>query len=303
MWIVPESEPVRLRPRMWILVTHRTAFEYDETIAETVMELRLRPRSTGGQRCHGFELAVTPAGAVSERLDLDGNTVHFFNYRPPHRHVDVVSRSLVETGLPAPAEPPAPLRPIERARFLQFDGPVERLPAVDAWAARLRPADPADGAVLAAALLALTEEVHTTLAYRPGVTGVYTTVGDVLAAGAGVCQDFTHVWLAVARAMGVPARYVSGYILSGGDRQGAEASHAWAEAWVPGRGWCGYDPTNPLQAGAAHVAVAVGRHYGDVPPTKGFYRGTSRERLHVEVSTAVASPNALATFSTAAAAS
>jgi transglutaminase-like putative cysteine protease len=101
----------------------------------------------------------------------------------------------------------------------------------------------------------------------------------------GVCQDFAHLFVSVGRAMGVPTRYVSGYIPAGGGRVGYGASHAWAEAMIPGRGWVGYDPTNPVRAGEDHVRVAVGRDYYDVPPTRGVYIGGAAEEMEVVVET------------------
>src|SRR5262249_40391886 len=124
--------------------------------------------------------------------------------------------------------------------------------------------------------------VHDHFRYARGSTHVQSTVHDVLAAGAGVCQDFAHVLIALARARGLPARYVSGYLIpaEATDRgngveqvMGGRASHAWAEVFVPGAGWLGLDPTLGTPASARHVRVAYGRDYGDVPPVRGVYRG------------------------------
>jgi transglutaminase-like putative cysteine protease len=121
--------------------------------------------------------------------------------------------------------------------------------------------------------------------YRPQTTDVYTAVDQVIRERVGVCQDFAHLFISVARALGVPCRYVSGYIHSGAGHLGVGASHAWAEAFVEGRGWIGYDPTNPVRAGEHHVRVAVGRDYQDVAPTRGSYVGAAPERMRVEVET------------------
>jgi transglutaminase-like putative cysteine protease len=112
---------------------------------------------------------------------------------------------------------------------------------------------------------------------------VTTAVDEVLRLRSGVCQDFAHLFIAVARAMGVPARYVSGYVYSGSGATSVGASHAWAEAWVPGRGWLGYDATHPVRAGEQHVRVAVGRDYRDAAPTRGVYVGAARGQLDVRV--------------------
>jgi transglutaminase-like putative cysteine protease len=117
------------------------------------------------------------------------------------------------------------------------------------------------------------------------VTNVYTAVDDVLALRAGVCQDFAHLFIAAARAMGVPARYVSGYIHFPGERGATTASHAWAEGWVPGRGWVGYDATRPVRVTENHVRLAVGRDYSDAAPTRGIYVGSATGAMEVSVRT------------------
>jgi len=118
------------------------------------------------------------------------------------------------------------------------------------------------------------------------VTSVYTGVEEVLELRAGVCQDFAHLFIAAARAMGIAARYVSGYIHIPGDGGITEgASHAWAEAWVPGAGWVGFDATHPVRAGENHVRVAVGRDYRDAAPTRGVYVGTATGTMNVIVRT------------------
>jgi transglutaminase-like putative cysteine protease len=145
---------------------------------------------------------------------------------------------------------------------------------------RLRPAGPDE---VEAALDALALDINDRFEYQAETTDVYTGVAEVLKLRRGVCQDFAHLYVAVGRAMGIPTRYVSGYVVPGGDRLGAAATHAWAEAWVPGRGWIGYDPTNPIKVGPQHVAVAVGRDYQDVAPTRGVFVGRAEEEMEVDV--------------------
>jgi transglutaminase-like putative cysteine protease len=119
------------------------------------------------------------------------------------------------------------------------------------------------------------------------VTNVYSSVDEVLELKAGVCQDFAHLFIAVARAMGVPARYVSGYIHAKRGAGVATASHAWAEAWVPDRGWVGYDATHPVRTSDHHVRLAVGRDYSDAAPTRGIYVGSATGAMEVRVRTRV----------------
>ena len=131
--------------------------------------------------------------------------------------------------------------------------------------------------------------VHERFEYRPDVTTVETSVQQVLTHASGVCQDLAHVLLGLCRAIGIPARYVSGYIMAsheaGAPTRGAAASHAWVEAFTPTHGWRGFDPTNDLMASEHHVKMAVGRDYHDVPPTRGTFRGLAVEELSVAVTT------------------
>ena len=267
-----------------IEVVHTTDFQYDRDIAETIMELRLQPLSDATQRCLNFQLTVDPPGHVTNFPDSHGNVVHHFNYRPRHRRILIVARSVVETGL-ANFTPGLPGPATWRYQFRTFDGPVQELPEVLALADQLRPARLDDADEVERALVDLTTTIHQRFQYQPGVTNVLSTVADMLQFGAGVCQDFTHFWIAVCRAMAIPARYVSGDLHEPIDVGDYEATHAWPEAWIPGKGWSGFDPTNPTRATPRHVKVAVGRDYRDVAPTKGVFLGPANEQIRVQVQT------------------
>jgi len=264
-------------------VVHQTVLAYDDEIADTSMEMRLRPRDESGQRCLSYELRVEPRGPVRSYRDPFGNQVEVYNHRPPHRRVVVEARSDVVTSAPAPVRE-GTISEGERYRLLRFDGPVVDSPALRALVAELTPS----GATVAPALLCdLAALVHDRFAYEPNVTNVASTSEDLLSLGRGVCQDFAHLWLGLCRALGMPARYVSGYIWNGDDRP-EQASHAWGEAWLPGQGWLACDPTNYSpqsrgRVGEQHVRVAVGRDYRDVPPTRGVFRGAAHETLSVDV--------------------
>jgi transglutaminase-like putative cysteine protease len=128
--------------------------------------------------------------------------------------------------------------------------------------------------------------LHRALRYERGSTRADSPIDECLASGKGVCQDFAHVFIAAARELGIPARYVSGYLFRRrGDDEGpaSDATHAWAEAFLPDVGWLGFDPSNDVAAGPAHVRVAVGRDYRDVPPTRGVFKGISETKLTVHV--------------------
>ena len=265
-------------------IEHTTRFSYSGPITETVMEVRLQPLDGRGQRCLDFNLEVSPRMPVGTYRDGYGNRVHYFNLLRAHDRVRVTSRSLVEMDLEnnrvRSAEPDLVFD------FLRFRPPVTDLPGVRRLAVRHAPADLASGPAVETALDALTVAISHDFAYDPAVTSVYTGVEEVLELRAGVCQDFAHLFIAAARAMGVPARYVSGYIHIPGDGGITEgASHAWAEAWVPGAGWVGFDATHPIRAGENHVRVAVGRDYRDAAPTRGVYVGTATGTMNVNVRT------------------
>lgn len=262
---------------MRLEVVHHTTLTYDQPIAETHMEVRLRPLDGAGQVVESFELAVAPSAEVRSFRDGFGNVAHYFNQVAVHSQVDVTGQSFVRTRAGVPALDDT-LFPDD---FLQFRDPVLDVPGVRELAARFR-----QGSV-EVRLDALAAHINERFEYRPQTTQVSTTVEEVLRRRVGVCQDFAHLFVAAARAMGIPTRYVSGYIHAGIGYQGTGASHAWAEALVPDQGWVGYDPTNPIRTSEYHVRVAVGRDYQDVAPTRGTYVGSAVERMEVQVTTRV----------------
>ena len=265
---------------MKLEIVHSTRYRYSRPIAETVMEVRLRPMDGNGQRCDDFKLELSHGIMARTYIDGFGNHVHYFNLVRPHAGMSVVSRSMVETGLGPDDEPGEELV----QDFLRFRSPVKDVEGIRELAARHAITDAASPTAVEHALDALTTTISSEFTYDRTVTNVYSAVDDVLALRAGVCQDFAHLFLAVARAIGVPARYVSGYIHSPGERE-STASHAWAEAWVPGRGWIGFDATHPVRTTPHHVRLAVGRDYTDVAPTRGVYIGSATSTMSISVKT------------------
>ena len=274
---------------MKLEIVHSTHYRYSGPIAETVMELRLRPMDGNGQRCLEFELDVSSGIKPRTYRDGYGNNVHYFNLVRPHTRLSVTSTSVVETGL----EPDADAGEELVQDFLRYRSPVKDVPGIRELAAQHAIGEPTSGSSVEQALDELTLAISRDFAYDRAVTNVYSAVDDVLALRAGVCQDFAHLFIAVARAMGVPARYVSGYIHAsaapelkrGAAGNVATASHAWAEAWVPGRGWIGYDATHPVRTSEHHVRLAVGRDYSDAAPTRGIYVGSATGAMEVTVRT------------------
>jgi transglutaminase-like putative cysteine protease len=264
---------------MRLAIRHLTRYTYPNPIAETHMELRLQPAERAGQHVVSFDLRVLPASPARRYVDAFGNVVHAFNHVPAHDLVEIASLGVVDTGLGEPA-----LEDDETPEdFLNFRPPVLDVPAVRRLAGRHRVERPDSTRSVERTLDELTRDIGQHVSYRPESTTVFSAVDEVLRQRTGVCQDFAHLFIAAARALRIPARYVSGYVYTGDGGPVVGASHAWAEAWVPRRGWVGYDATHPVRTGDRHVRVAVGRDYRDAAPTRGVYVGAARGVMEVEV--------------------
>jgi transglutaminase-like putative cysteine protease len=271
---------------MLLDVEHRLAFEYDGYIRESFLELRVQPKTTAHQTVSSFVLAVGPPTRVTRYTDWNGNLVHHFGVTHYHNRIEVLSRSCISTHplpMTPPAEPaPAGELPYRLHDFVQFDGPV-RLSAALRKFHRALPSP--RGARLQDRVTAMSGHIRRHFTYRKDVTRYDSSTDDFLELGAGVCQDFAHLMLALLRLSGVPCRYVSGY-LHVDTREGAPSqSHAWIEFHSPDSGWVPFDPTHDRAVDERYVVVGHGRHYDDVPPNKGIYRGTARETLTAEVRT------------------
>ncbi|HEU5314560.1 MAG TPA: transglutaminase family protein [Chloroflexota bacterium] len=281
---------------MRVLVEHKTRLDYDGEVSEGVMDVRLGPLTDGHQRWERHDLRVAPSGTMRRYVDGFGNEAHLITIPRAHTFVELVAAGIVETLIPNPFAPPAvPPRGLTSAERFDYLSP-SRLVALGDDVRRLaephRPASPEDAFQSAAAL---TKLIYEGFEYEKDVTNVGTTVPEVLSCRRGVCQDFAHVLLALCRALEIPARYVSGYLVMDTDApsspdspsRGAGASHAWVDAWTPTHGWRGFDPTNNVLASERHVKMAIGRDYADVPPNRGVFRGSAQEKLTVEVTTKI----------------
>ncbi len=270
---------------MLLSIRHKTELSYGARISETMMELRMAPRSDAHQTLRGFGLAVGPSAALFEHVDWLGNRVHAFSVADFHDRIVIVAHSAVDVHpvsvVLSEIEDVLPLSLDDHRLldFLAFQGPVttdDRLGELSG-ALGLSSAKTA-GAVLDRVAQGLSEHFR----YEKGVTGSATTVSEVLNHGAGVCQDFAHLGIALLRRAGIPARYVSGYLHR--SKGGPELeTHAWCEAFVPSAGWVALDPTHAVSVGEEHVAVGVGRSFADVPPNRGVYRGDAQESIRVTV--------------------
>ena len=270
-------------------IVHRSGYRYVTDVVASFNEVRMTPAEVGGQLLVSHTLEVEPGGLVHTYRDYWGAVVEAFDIHQPHRVMEVVASSVVLTPAGHPgargvdwsdiAEPAVQDRYCE---YLMPTGYVDEIAPDDpryAMVAQLRGlASPAD------AVRAAVANVHEHMTYTPGVTSVFTTSGQAWETGQGVCQDFAHATLSLLRTLRIPARYVSGYLHSKEEAVGETVvgeSHAWIEAWFGG--WEAFDPTNHRTVGSAHVKVASGRDYLDVPPLKGLYAGGGSEALGVEV--------------------
>jgi transglutaminase-like putative cysteine protease len=272
---------------MILEIQHETQFTYPETVAEAVVEVRMEPPSDSDQSCRSFHLAVTPPTESFRYQDGLGNRIHHFNLFGAHDQARILAACIVETHRrppdPASCRAAWPVDPdrlgLDALDFVRFRGPVRATPRLAPILDALRPPT---GMPLGELVCRIRRYIHERFEYARDVTLASSPVDDVLEQGKGVCQDFTHLMIAVLRSFGVPARYVSGYI----HRPNHESqSHAWCEVWLPGLSWIGVDPTNDCLADDHFIKVAVGRDFTDVPPNKGIYRGKAQETIHVRVET------------------
>jgi transglutaminase-like putative cysteine protease len=286
-------------------VRHRTTLSYDQLVSISQHVLHLEPRDAPRQTMLAFDLDVDPTPSQQTmRTDFFGNHVHHLTIQTPHDTLTVESKSKVEvvplTGqvdlgssssweqVPEMfvAREPSLLEP----SYFAFPSPFI------AWDNMVRdyalPSFPSRRPILEA-IMDLTSRIYSDFEYQGGVSDVSTPVGEVLEMRRGVCQDFAHLEIACLRSIGVPARYVSGYLLTHpppGEQKliGSDASHAWLSAWAGTLGWVDYDPTNNLMPDFEHITVGWGRDYGDVSPVNGFITGGGTHSVHVGVDVAPA---------------
>ena len=281
-------------------VRHLTDYTYADPVNLSHHLVHLSPRADNGQVAGKRELNITPSPAFRrERIDAFGNRVTYFSIEEPHKRLTV--EALCEVEVP-PAERPPLLFPVaweavrdglrqaRRADSVEafsytFDSPHVRASA--ALAGYALPSFP-PGRPLLDAVMDLTRRIHADFVYDPRATTIATPLSQVLEARRGVCQDFAHLQLGCLRSLGLPARYVSGYLQTrpppGRPRLvGADASHAWVSIHLPDFGWIDFDPTNGLMPGEQHVTLACGRDFADVTPVRGVILGGGTHELVVKV--------------------
>jgi transglutaminase-like putative cysteine protease len=270
-----------------VRVVHTTGYRYEAPVTQSYNEARLTPRSDRRQNLVVSRIETSPATRSYRYTDYWGTAVTAFDLHAPHTELKIVSSAVVETGdstAPENGASWAELRSstvVDRySEFLEWTNYVPRSRELTGIARDLR-----KGRKPVEAVLAVSEWVHDKLTYQRGTTGVHSSAVDAWDAREGVCQDYAHLTLAMLRAIGIPSRYVSGYLHTKPDGRIGETvrgeSHAWIEAWTGG--WWGFDPTNDVEIGPRHIWVAMARDYADVSPLKGTYSGGAATAIEVSV--------------------
>jgi transglutaminase-like putative cysteine protease len=289
-----------LRTTRRLRIRHTTRYTYDAPIERSSHRLHLRPIDEWRQSVMAYQLSITPQVSVVEYEDVFGNWAQRFDINQPYTELVIVAESVVElldvdpfAFARLPIRPPSwPLvwMPWERMMLAPYLMPVElpdtQLQALYDYGMEFVRRN--DGELMET-LFALNLSLYRDYEYVQGCTDLGTTPYQVYAQRRGVCQDFANLFITVARLLGVPARYVCGYLYTGNNghsRATSDASHAWVQLYIPNIGWKGFDPTNGVLPQTDHVRVAYGRHFRDTAPTAGTLYSRANETLHVDVEVA-----------------
>lgn len=271
-------------------IHHITKYEYDRPVKESVNEIRIYPFSDSGQETLHHELHISSHPEIYLIQDYWGNRIGMFNLMPSHTELVIESKLIVRTlgqpniflnnqvGLTVLKKEIADnLSLLELSKITEIELKEKIHEAVSEFCQSDMP--------VATIIEKCGNFIFNQFKYIKGITNIETTVAEILDHRSGVCQDFAHVMLEMLRSLGIPSRYVSGYICPNKNgMRGEGATHAWVEAWVPGIGWIGNDPTNNAWVTNHHVKLAVGRNFNDCSPIKGTFKGPARQSLSVYVS-------------------
>jgi transglutaminase-like putative cysteine protease len=268
---------------MLLRIEHLTRLVYSAPVAETVFEVRMAPLSDEDQTALRYHLRTTPSAPLASYRDGFGNRVDLFNIQAPYRELTIQATSYVRTHRRAVADrlggigwPGHEAVSVSALEYLQPSPLVDQGPALEAFVGSL----PRPEETLAQSLPSIVAAVRERLTYEKTVTTARTPLSEALALGRGVCQDFAHLFLGACRGLGLPARYVSGYV----NHPGELATHAWCQVWAGEKiGWVDVDPTAGSFPGDDHVVTAVGRDYADVSPNRGVWKGRADEAIVVAV--------------------
>jgi transglutaminase-like putative cysteine protease len=280
---------------MFYAIRHFTSYRYNRSVWQSMMEVRMHPRSEGNQRCFVFQLSVNPRARIFGYTDSYGNLVHHFDLPSRHSQLTIISDALVNIE----AQPSIP-------DFMEYQGwqELEELvekkdywdmlmpshfarssPELEQLAGEIGVTERKRRSPLAF-LQDIASGVHRSFSYVKKSTAVNSPIEDALRSRQGVCQDFAHIMIALVRNARIPCRYVSGYLYRSTENAHPAtdgATHAWVEALLPGLGWVGFDPTINQLASEQHIRTATGRDYADVPPTRGMMKGKADTQLQVRV--------------------
>jgi transglutaminase-like putative cysteine protease len=281
-------------------VSHRSSYSYTAPVAQSQHVVHLAPRPLERQRVIRHSLLIDPAPAGrTDLVDYFGNPTTILVIEEEHREFVVHARSTIDVSAPAPVDVTASIawehvagaartfNGAWDAGVLHYTAASRHTRAIPEALDYARSSFPPARPVLEGAW-DLTRRIHDDFTFDPSATDISTPVSEVLKTRRGVCQDFAHLSLSCLRALGLPARYVSGYLLTrpppGKPKlAGADASHAWLSVWAPGTGWLDFDPTNGLMPNGEHIVIAYGRDYDDVSPISGVLLGGSGQQLSIAV--------------------
>jgi transglutaminase-like putative cysteine protease len=271
-------------------IQHITKYKYDRPVKESVSQIKIFPIEDVNQQLVSFDLQISGNPFVDMSKDYFGNKVGDFSLLPPHNELNIDSRFVVHTNdnWNEPADIDTTLAEVVRAAekdiqliWLSEPERIESQPIIEQL---LFETDIAHKPVVEIAK-ACCNYLYKNFQYKKGITTVETTIDEILEHKSGVCQDFAHVLLQMLRTVGIPARYVSGYVCPNkSGMRGEGATHAWVEYFLPNSGWVGLDPTNNVFAGPYHIRLAVGKNFGDCTPVKGAFKGLAHQTLSVFVS-------------------
>jgi transglutaminase-like putative cysteine protease len=276
-------------------IRYRTRFAYEELVRESINELRACPASDDRQQLISYRVTTSPSSRVLSTTDYWGTRVDAFGVRVPHLELEIVAEAVVDTG-PVPVIEQSPgmdalADPAFRDAHTEYLQPSPHATWGEGITQAARRWSQAAGDDVVDVALALNTATAKAVSYTAGATYVGVDVEQILHDGVGVCQDFAHLYVALCRAIGIPARYVSGYLFTEDDATGADTSadvvtvqtHAWAEVAIPGYGWFPLDPTNHTELSDRHVKIGHGRDYDDVTPLRGVFSGPATHELDVVV--------------------
>lgn len=260
-------------------IFHRTRYVYRAPVRDSYNELRLRPATDDKSRLEFFLLNMNPPVRLRHFRDPWLNYVHYFDLPEPHSELSIEAQSTINTTSPYDVGIPTGVsfaklkeHPDDMlAPFLKDSEYVEISPEV--WRLGIDIRDERDDVFETAT--EVMHHIYKNWTYKSNVTTASTHMSEVMAGKKGVCQDFAHVMIGICRSLGIPTRYVSGYLYNGPQShlRGTQASHAWCEVHIPGKGWFGLDPTNDIFADERHIKIATGRDYNDAAPITGHFDG------------------------------